>query len=84
MKLLMENWRNYVNEEAQVLTEEYSEYGVHVANVVIDGTIDSPGTRAMPAAQKNPELIINPVKIADAFYYLHTQDKYHYLSHQPT
>ena len=60
---------------AQVLTEEYSEYGVHVANVVIDGTIDSPGTRAMAAAQKNPELIINPVKIAEAFYYLHTQDK---------
>src|SRR5438309_4276172 len=29
---------------AQVLTEEYSEHGVHVANVVIDGTIDSPGT----------------------------------------
>ena len=27
---------------AQVLTEEYSEHGVHVANVVIDGTIDSP------------------------------------------
>ena len=27
---------------AQVLTEEYSEYSVHVANVVIDGTIDSP------------------------------------------
>ncbi len=26
---------------AQVLTEEYSEHGVHVANVVIDGTIDS-------------------------------------------
>ena len=26
---------------AQVLTEEYSEYGVHVANIVIDGTIDS-------------------------------------------
>ena len=34
---------------AQVLTEEYSEHGVHVANVVIDGLIDSPGTRA-PAA----------------------------------
>ena len=31
---------------AQVLTEEYSEHGVHVANVVIDGLIDSPGTRA--------------------------------------
>ena len=33
---------------AQVLTEEYSEHGVHVANVVIDGTIDSPGTHALP------------------------------------
>jgi NAD(P)-dependent dehydrogenase (short-subunit alcohol dehydrogenase family) len=31
---------------AQVLTEEYSEHGVHVANVIIDGLIDSPGTRA--------------------------------------
>jgi NAD(P)-dependent dehydrogenase (short-subunit alcohol dehydrogenase family) len=60
---------------AQVLTEEYSEYGIHVANVVIDGTIDSPGTRAMPRAQKNPDTIINPVKIAEAFWYLHTQDR---------
>ena len=60
---------------AQALTEEYSEYGVHVANVVIDGTIDSPGTRAMPRGQQHPELLINPVAIADAFYYLHTQDK---------
>ena len=60
---------------AQVLTEEYSEYGVHVANVVIDGTIDSPGTRALPRAQQQPDTVINPVKIAEAFYYLHTQDR---------
>ena len=60
---------------AQVLTEEYSEYGVHVANVVIDGLIDSPGTRALPLAQQRPEVVMNPVKIAEAFYYLHTQDK---------
>ena len=60
---------------AQVLTEEYSEYGVHVANVVIDGLIDSPGTRALPVAKSRPEIIINPRKIAEAFYYLHTQDK---------
>ena len=60
---------------AQVLTEEYSEFGVHVANVVIDGTIDSPGTRAMPRLQNRPDLIINPVKIAEAFWYLHTQDR---------
>ena len=60
---------------AQVLTEEYSELGVHVANVVIDGTIDSPGTRALPKVQNQPDLIINPVKIAEAFWYLHTQDR---------
>ncbi|MBV9824431.1 MAG: SDR family oxidoreductase [Alphaproteobacteria bacterium] len=60
---------------AQVLTEEYSEFGVHVANIVIDGTIDSPGTRAMPRVQKNPDSVINPTKIAEAFYYLHTQDR---------
>ena len=60
---------------AQVLTEEYSEHGVHVANVVIDGLIDSPGTRALPQAQQRPEVVMNPVKIAEAFYYLHTQDK---------
>ena len=59
---------------AQVLTEEYSEHGVHVANVVIDGTIDSPGTRLLPKARQRPETILNPVKIAEAFWYLHTQD----------
>src|SRR5947207_14489362 len=60
---------------AQVLTEEYSEHGVHVANVVIEGLIGSPGTRALPRAQQQPEVVMNPVKIAEAFYYLHTQDK---------
>lgn len=60
---------------AQVLTEEYSEHGVHVANVIVDGLIDSPGTRALPIAQKKPEIIMNPAAIADAFYYLHCQDK---------
>jgi NAD(P)-dependent dehydrogenase (short-subunit alcohol dehydrogenase family) len=60
---------------AQVLTEEYSEHGVHVANVVIDGLIDSPGTHGLPKAKQNPDQLVNPVKIADAFYYLHTQDR---------
>lgn len=60
---------------AQVLTEEYSEHGVHVANVVIDGTIDSPGTHLLPRIKQNPDLVMNPVKIAEAFYYLHTQDR---------
>jgi len=60
---------------AQVLTEEYSIHGVHVANVIIDGLIDSPGTRALPIAQQRPEIVMNPAAIADAFYYLHTQDR---------
>jgi hypothetical protein len=60
---------------AQALTEEYSELGVHVANVVIDGTIDSPGTRALPKARQNPDAVMSPVKIAEAFWYLHTQDR---------
>src|SRR5438093_594619 len=60
---------------AQVLTEEYSEHGVHVANVVIDGLIDSPGTNALPKPQQNCDVVMNPVKMAEAFYYLHTQDK---------
>ncbi len=60
---------------AQVLTEEYSEYGVHVANIVIDGLIDSPGTRALPIAQQRPEVVMNPEKIAEAFFYLHSQDR---------
>ena len=60
---------------AQVLTEEYSEHGIHIANVVIDGLIDSPGTRSLPKAQDNPNIVMNPVKIAEAFYYLHSQDR---------
>jgi len=60
---------------AQVLTEEYSEHGVHVANIIIDGLIDSPGTRSLRVALEQPDVVMNPVKIAEAFYYLHTQDK---------
>jgi NAD(P)-dependent dehydrogenase (short-subunit alcohol dehydrogenase family) len=60
---------------AQVLTEEYSEHGIHVANIIIDGSIDSPGSRALVRNQNRRDLVINPVKIADAYWYLHTQDK---------
>ena len=58
---------------AQVLTEEYGEHGIHVANVIIDGLIDSPGTRALAFAQKHPEFIIDPAAIADAYWFLHSQ-----------
>ena len=60
---------------AQFFTVEYSEHGVHVANIIIDGSIDSPGSRALSRNQNRRDLIINPVKIAEAYWYLHTQDK---------
>jgi NAD(P)-dependent dehydrogenase (short-subunit alcohol dehydrogenase family) len=66
---------------SQVLTEEYSQYGVHIATVIIDGYVDSPGTRAlldhggskpMPSAT-GPGTMLDPTEIANAYYYLHTQ-----------
>jgi NAD(P)-dependent dehydrogenase (short-subunit alcohol dehydrogenase family) len=59
---------------AQALTEEYSEFGVHVANVVIDGIIDSPGTRSLQRVRERPNLLIDPVHIAEAYFYLYSQD----------
>ena len=38
---------------SQALTEEYSPLGVHVANVIIDGLIDLPGTRALPRPRRS-------------------------------
>ena len=60
---------------AQALTEEYSEFGVHVANVVVDGFIDSPGTHDLDQFRDRPELLMDPVKIAEAFHYLYSQDR---------
>jgi hypothetical protein len=56
---------------AQVLTDEYTEHGVHVANVIIDGVIDAPGIRGVYGAAA----VIDPAKIAEAFFWLHTQDR---------
>lgn len=62
---------------AQVLTEEYSPLGVHVANVVVDGLIDSPGTRHYGSGvyRADQEMMLDPSKIAEAYYYLHMQDR---------
>ena len=67
---------------AQALTEEYSEHGVHVANIVIDGGIDAPGVRALARHRTEKRIssssalagpLIDPVRIAEAYYYLHAQ-----------
>ncbi len=60
---------------AQALTEEYSELGVHIANVVVDGYIDSPGTRALEQFREQPHKLLDPVGLADAFFYLHDQHR---------
>ena len=56
---------------AQALTEEYSEHGVHVANIVIDGAIDAPGVRASAGKGRT---LMDPVRIAEAVWQLHAQD----------
>jgi len=60
---------------AQVLSEEYSELGVHIANIVVDGMIDSPGTRVVGEAQYKDtgEAMLDPVHIAETYWHLHTQ-----------
>jgi len=54
---------------AQALTEEYTAHGIHVANVVVDGGIDAPGIRGV-----YPGPVMDPARIADAYWYLYRQD----------
>jgi NAD(P)-dependent dehydrogenase (short-subunit alcohol dehydrogenase family) len=58
---------------AQVLADEYTQFGIHAANVIVAGLIDSPGTRALSYARENPAILMDPARIAEAFWYLHTQ-----------
>ena len=37
--------------------------------------LDRTAVAALPKIRNQPELAMNPVKIAEAFYYLHTQDR---------
>lgn len=53
---------------SQALTEEYTAHGVHVANVVIDGLIDSPGTHGLGSGP-----VMDPAQIAEAYFYLYRQ-----------
>ncbi|RDE08702.1 SDR family oxidoreductase [Pelagibacterium lacus] len=59
---------------AQVLTDEYTEHGIHVANVIVDGQIDSPGTRALSSGEDKGANLVSPAAVADGFHYLYHQD----------
>jgi len=50
----------------QSMFQEYAPKGVHVANVVIDGVIDSPATH-------NFGTVMNPMDIAEQYWNVHMQ-----------
>jgi len=53
----------------QSMYQEYGPKGVHVAHVVLDGIIDSPGTRAWGGKVQ----LQDPADLADAYFGLHEQ-----------
>jgi NAD(P)-dependent dehydrogenase (short-subunit alcohol dehydrogenase family) len=55
---------------SQMLSEEYTEHGVHVVDVIIDGVIDAPGVRGAYKGE-----LMDPSKIAEAYFWLHAQDR---------
>jgi NAD(P)-dependent dehydrogenase (short-subunit alcohol dehydrogenase family) len=58
---------------AQSMAREFGGQGVHVAHVVIDGQIDTPKARAM-SPEREEHTMLSPDAIADAYWWLHTQD----------
>ncbi|CAD6446174.1 cc4513dd-9da8-4d2b-b495-9b054563e004 [Sclerotinia trifoliorum] len=59
----------------QSLAREFSPKGVHVAHAVIDGVIDIPRTKGWEVNGGVEDSKIKPEAIADAYWYLHTQDR---------
>lgn len=63
---------------AQSMARELGPQGIHVAHVVIDGAIDTAFIRSnFPdrAALKDRDGILDPEAIADAYWWLHTQQR---------
>jgi len=63
---------------AQGMAREFGPQGIHVAHVIVDGGIDGERLRtAAPGfvAAKGEEGLLSPEAIADAYWFLHTQDR---------
>lgn len=63
---------------AQSMARELGPEGIHVAEVIIDGLIDSPTTRALFADAYNarlPDGLVRPAAAADAYWHLHVQPR---------
>lgn len=57
---------------AQSMARELGPRGIHVAHVIIDGQIDTPGLRAM-APERAIETLLSPDAIAETYWQLHVQ-----------
>jgi NAD(P)-dependent dehydrogenase (short-subunit alcohol dehydrogenase family) len=63
---------------SQSLAREYGAKGIHVAHVIIDGSIDGEKIwNAIPdlAQRKGPDGLLKPEAIAEAYWYLHCQHR---------
>ncbi len=63
---------------SQSFAREFGPRGIHVAHVIVDGSIDGDKIfDVVPdiAQRKGPDGLIRPEAIADAYWYLHTQDR---------
>jgi NAD(P)-dependent dehydrogenase (short-subunit alcohol dehydrogenase family) len=63
---------------AQSMAREFGPQGLHVAHVIIDGLIDTAFARANFAqrvAEVGPHGVLNPDHIAEAYWWLHSQQR---------
>jgi NAD(P)-dependent dehydrogenase (short-subunit alcohol dehydrogenase family) len=62
----------------QSLAREFGPRNIHVAHVVVDGGIDGERLRASApqrVAERGPDGLLDPVDIAEAYWYLHRQGR---------
>jgi hypothetical protein len=60
------------------MAREFGPQGIHVAHVIVDGGIDGERLRVgLPAfvASKGEDGLLKPEAIADAYWFLHQQDR---------
>ncbi|KAH7166475.1 short-chain dehydrogenase [Dactylonectria macrodidyma] len=60
---------------SQSLAREFGPQGVHVTHAIIDGFIDTPGTKGFPMKNNVEDAKIKPEAIAESYWHLHTQHR---------
>ena len=63
---------------SQSFAREFGPRGIHVAHVIIDGSINGDKIFSKVAdigRQKGPDGLLDPDAIADSYWYLHTQHR---------